>query len=502
MIVQLKTRMFRGIVRKYAMNTTNIALRIWRAAAARWARGIRYVHALCIQPKSIDENDRRREFILNIILVCSIALVFILFLFLLYSYIELGDKYIGFPLYLFVIILLFYVGLLILSRTGFPKVTAYLLVAIYFLSITYGVYMWSYLFPAAIVGYIIIITIASVLISTRAGFITALLIAGAMIVISHLQIQGIVAVDNRWLFNPINLRAPIETAIMFFVILALSWLSNREIAHSLQRAQTSEAELREERDLLEHKVEERTREIKKMQGEKINQLYRFAEFGRLSSGLFHDLMNPLQSIVASVGTLDAEKQNDFPQVQASIATAVNTSRRMSSIIASVRKQMKTSGARTYFSLNQELEEAIDILQYRARETHTRIECHAETEIHSYGNALKFHQITINLIANALDACEKVERDRKEITVTLTQKEKKTLLTVRDSGCGIETNHLGKIFDSFFTTKGDERGIGLGLSTTKEIIEEEFKGTITVDSVFGKGTTFTVTIPIHEENTEA
>lgn len=501
-MLQSKAHTFPGIVKEHAMNTTNTAVRIWRAAAATWVRGIRSVHALCIQPKSVDDDERRREFILNIILVCSIALVFVFFLFLLYSYIDLGDKYIGFPLHLFAIILFFYITLLILSRVGFPKLTAYLLVAIYFLSISYGVYMWSYLFPAAIVGYIIIITIASVLISTRAGFITALLIATTMIVISHLQIQGIVSVDNRWLFNPITLRAPIETAIMFFIILALSWLSNREIAHSLKRAQTSEAELREERNMLEQKVEEWTREIKKMQGEKINQLYRFAEFGRLSSGLFHDLMNPLQSIVASVGTLDAEKQNDFPQVQASIATAVNTSRRMSSIIASVRKQMKTSGTRTLFSLNKELDEAIDILHYRARETQTRIHYFADTEIHSYGNALKFHQIAINLIANALDACEKVTSDRKEIRVTLSQKENIALLTVQDSGCGIDATHLEKIFESFFTTKGEERGIGLGLSTTKEIIEEEFKGTITVASVVDRGTTFTVILPIHEESTRA
>lgn len=480
------------------MNIANIYIRIVDTAATLWVRGVQYIYINLLAPHATEESARRREYILNIILTASIVLLGILGIFLVRSLIRYGAAYNGFPLSFFGLIVLIVLVLLYISRKGYHILAAYILVALYFVSISYGVLLWSYMFPAAIIGYIITILCASILISTRAGFITAFLIGLSMTGINYLQMHNIVPIDTAWLFTPLEMRDPIETAIMFLVILILFWLSNREIAHSLHRAQISEAQLREERNLLEDTVEKRTKEIKKMQGEKINQLYRFAEFGRLSSGLFHDLMNPLQSIVASVGTLDPNKQNNFPQVQASIETAVNTSRRMSAIITAVRKQMKTSSQRYYFSLNQELEEALEILEYRARETGTEITYEAEKEIHSYGNALKFHQIAINLLANAIDACEKVAAERKKVTVYLLQKETSAVFIVSDVGCGITPANREKIFESFFTTKGEERGIGLGLSTTKQIIEEEFQGTISVDSIVDAGTTFTVTIPIHEK----
>ncbi|HSR12782.1 MAG TPA: ATP-binding protein, partial [Thermodesulfobacteriota bacterium] len=68
------------------------------------------------------------------------------------------------------------------------------------------------------------------------------------------------------------------------------------------------------------------------------------------------------------------------------------------------------------------------------------------------------------------------------------------VAVRDTGCGIPPENMGKIFDPFFSTKKEVKGVGLGLATTYGIIKG-LKGRIDVESMVGKGTTFTVCLPI-------
>jgi len=68
------------------------------------------------------------------------------------------------------------------------------------------------------------------------------------------------------------------------------------------------------------------------------------------------------------------------------------------------------------------------------------------------------------------------------------------ISFKDSGCGIPKENLEKVFEPFFTTKEDWKSVGLGLSITYQIIKEH-KGTITAESKVGKGTTFTITLPV-------
>ena len=72
------------------------------------------------------------------------------------------------------------------------------------------------------------------------------------------------------------------------------------------------------------------------------------------------------------------------------------------------------------------------------------------------------------------------------------------LSLKDSGCGIREENVSNIFDPFFTTKPLNKGTGLGLSVCKRIVENH-EGTITVSSIEGKGTIFTITIPLIIKN---
>ncbi|MFO0964044.1 MAG: HAMP domain-containing sensor histidine kinase [Gemmataceae bacterium] len=107
-----------------------------------------------------------------------------------------------------------------------------------------------------------------------------------------------------------------------------------------------------------------------------------------------------------------------------------------------------------------------------------------------GHPARIHQVVMNLVHNAIDAC--AEGGRVELRTRAAGPNVE--IHVLDNGAGIPADHLGKIFDPFFTTKPPGMGTGLGLSICHAIVEEH-GGRINVESKVGQGTHFTVTLPV-------
>ncbi|OKH39153.1 hypothetical protein NIES2119_07870 [[Phormidium ambiguum] IAM M-71] len=112
-----------------------------------------------------------------------------------------------------------------------------------------------------------------------------------------------------------------------------------------------------------------------------------------------------------------------------------------------------------------------------------------------------YQVFMNLISNAIDALEETcttENPQPNELLITTERLENNWVRVRiaDNGCGISSDNIAKIFDTFFTTKPRGIGTGLGLAITKQIIEEKHGGTITCTSEIGKGTEFTIALPIN------
>ena len=106
---------------------------------------------------------------------------------------------------------------------------------------------------------------------------------------------------------------------------------------------------------------------------------------------------------------------------------------------------------------------------------------------------QLNQVWTNLLVNAAQSIE----DKGEVCISTTVEDAAAVVTISDTGCGIEPEHLNRIFDPFFTTKPIGEGTGLGLSISYGIIEKH-GGTISVESVRGAGTTFRVSIPIEKK----
>jgi signal transduction histidine kinase len=463
--------------------------------------GIRFLYGLLIKPKSESEDMRRKEFVLNVILCGTLSLCFILGICIILSHIFPRDSYSGIPPMLFLGISSFFGFLLFLSRKGNIQTASSFLIGSYALVTLYGVYQWSFVPPMIILGVILTIVLSSILISTRFSFVLTVIIALIITVITWLQINDHIPLNLYWQSDPIVIKDVFEVSIIFFIISGLSWLSNRETEKSLARAIKSESDLVIERNKLEEKVEERTRSLKDLQAKQVHQLSHLADFGKLSAGIFHDLMNHLNAVVANIDRISSQ-ETMVQETKSYLEKAVIASKRMANYLTTIRSTLKNNDLHAEFSPEREIIHAIDLLGHKTRIAQVTIICKHQPEIRIMGNALGFHQIALNLISNAIDSYTEIpdHGDRKIIT-TLQEANNTITFSVQDFGCGISENSLRNIFDPFYTTK-NQKGLGVGLSTVKTVVENEFKGNISVTTTTGKGSMFCIIIskkPNHDSS---
>jgi two-component system C4-dicarboxylate transport sensor histidine kinase DctB len=289
--------------------------------------------------------------------------------------------------------------------------------------------------------------------------------------------------------------------VLFFVITCVLWLSNREIEKSLERARNSEYALRLERDSLEERVAERTAEIKDLELKRVSDLYRFAEFGKLSSGIFHDLANPLTAVSISIENLRADGTGSViksKDVQEQIARAVTATKKMDSLIRTIGKQIKSHEQSILFSPAKEIEDVLTVLSHKARVAMVTITKEIDDQIVIFGNPLRLYQAVNNIVSNAIDACEENDSSsERHCHIELKKNGSSVSIIIWNTGPVISPDLLGSIFEPFFTTKPSDRGTGIGLSTSKNIIEKEFYGSIKIESIVEK-TSFIITLPVRTE----
>lgn len=448
-----------------------------------------------VEPRSTNEDLKRREFILNVLLLGLFILSVVAFSVVRVNLTELGAAYNGIPPEILLIISLNFLALYFFSRAGFYIPVAYILIGICFGSATYTVYTWGVDIPEGLLVYALIIVMSGVLINTKFAFAVTLITTVTLFLFAYFQINMIISPHLYWRKELTKMNDIVTIGFTLGLIAVVSWLSNREIEKALHRARKSEKVLKKEKDLLELRVEERTRELKKIQLEKMAQLYRFADFGRLSAGLFHDFVNPLTAVSLNLEQLGTKGKSLF------VKRALEGVRRMESFVGVARKQIQNQETKGIFVLDQEIIGVVNVLASRAEEAGVDVSFLQEKgyeEIRTFGNPIRFHQLVCNLVLNAIDAYEEVNRpENRRVVISLSAKSKEVELIVQDFGVGISKKNLGKIFEPFFTTKAIDKGMGIGLSLSKDIVEKNFGGKIKVKSIAGEGTIFTVDFPIRE-----
>jgi len=440
----------------------------------------------------LQEDVNRRRFILRILLIASIALTCAAILSSTWQFISLHGTYRGTnPLFLLPA-LLFFISLFALTKR-FPLVVSWIFIGIYYLIGTFIMVSWGTSVPQGVLVYVLLIIIAGILIGTRAAFLSIIVLGATMLHLNYEELHHLSHPNLYWLHDQATYSDSIVFIFSFLIIFFVSWLSNREIERSLLRARVSEAELLKERDLLEVKVEERTRELQEAQQKELAQLYHFAQFGRLSSELLHDLVDPLSAVSVNLQKLTQTDQPDLVQ------RALRGTQKMEQFVAAARRQIQRQRQVAHFSLRTAVGEAIDMLKNKAEKEGVTITMQSAQAFLVYADPIRFHRLVSNLISNAIDSFEGGAFLEKKITVVLEVEKVGILLKVIDTGKGIAADVLPHVLEPFYTTKDSSKGMGLGLSICREITEQEFNGSLEIKSEVGFGTTVEVHLLKHQLN---
>lgn len=459
--------------------------------------GVHFLYAKMISPKSIDEDSRRREFILNILLLSLILLWGVFSFFVLHSSIT-NPEYKGVSFANCSLVFLFFIVLYLLSRARLFVFVSYLFIGMSLCLATYTSYRWGVDVPQALLAYALIIILSGIIISSRFAFFIALIITFSNLILAYLHLRGVIHPELYWKPETLRMNDAIEFSITLLIVAIVSWLSNREIESSLKRARKSEVALKRERDMLEVRVKERTRELEKTQAEKINQATRFIEFGKISSGLFHDMINHITVLFFDIEKANDAGKKEFVQAKKYLKQVNETKDLLSEYIETVKKQFQNQKISSLFSVKKEISNIVKMLECKLKTEKVEISLKSESDIMTYGNYVKFNHVITNIIVNSLDVYRLSDNKKREIEIKISGLNGEVMISIEDWAGGIPEGIRGKIFDPFFTTKGPQDGMGIGLTIVKDIIEEDFKGTINVKSVWGKGSKFIIKFPIRNE----
>ena len=234
--------------------------------------------------------------------------------------------------------------------------------------------------------------------------------------------------------------------------------TNKLLVKEIKDRQQTEAKLRKTRNELIHAA-------------------KMAVLGQMSAGINHELNQPLAAIRSYT---DNGRQflakGRLEEALWNLEQIGELTERMAQIGIQLKAfSRKTSGKMYVVPIHGVVDGALEILRPSIRKNDVTIEVSLEPEdIEVRANNLLLQQVLVNLLGNAVHAVEGLER--RLVKVHSYIKDERVIITVTDSGCGVEADNLPFIFDPFFTTKKSGQGLGLGLAITDRILRE-MNGTI-------------------------
>jgi signal transduction histidine kinase len=239
----------------------------------------------------------------------------------------------------------------------------------------------------------------------------------------------------------------------------------------------------------------------KSQQERLRQMYwadRLAIAGQIAAGAAHEIRNPLTTVRSTVQHL--AKRIEDEDYRRSLQELLSEVDRIDSIVEGLLSFARPSReAVKPFALDDELNLVLDLVAAQARKAHVGIEKIAfQPGVWMLGDSSRIRQVFLNLAMNAIQAMPKGGTLTVSMEIHLEDDRRRAVVTFRDTGTGIDPEHMDSIFDPFFTTRSD--GTGLGLSISYGIVSSH-GGTITASSTPGEGTIMVVELPLEPSGGE-
>jgi len=231
--------------------------------------------------------------------------------------------------------------------------------------------------------------------------------------------------------------------------------------------------------------------------EQLVQSRKIAAVGTLTSGIAHELNNPINNIVLTAESLKEDfKELSQEEAMGLIQDILIQSERASEIVKGLLDFSRAEHPEfEALSIGAVVQDTLKLVRNQLTLSGIHVEQDIPTDLPPvYGERKSLQQVFLNLFINAIQAM--LDGGTLHIGAHPSADSQWMVIDVTDTGVGIDPEHLPQIFDPFYTTKQVGRGTGLGLSVTYGIVEKH-GGHIEAKSRVGAGDTFTVTLPLHE-----
>lgn len=246
---------------------------------------------------------------------------------------------------------------------------------------------------------------------------------------------------------------------------------------------------------LEEMVDERTRELRSTQAQLI-QSEKLAALGRLAAGIAHEVNNPLQPILNCLEVALEDIESEQPVDPESLRIAESEVQRIKGIVSRLLDFSRPStGETSPVNLYALIEEVMVLVRQQLERAQVRVTLQILPTPPIQGAAAQLKQVFLNLLLNAMESMPKGGT----ITIESYERDAGVAIDISDTGVGMDAETLARIFEPFYSTRGE--GTGLGLAVTYGIVKGH-GGDIQVTSTPGAGSCFTVWLPYQRPPTAA
>jgi two-component system, NtrC family, sensor kinase len=266
------------------------------------------------------------------------------------------------------------------------------------------------------------------------------------------------------------------------------------LAHSfntmMEELERAHQALREAAEELERKVEQRTAELTRMQTQMI-QSEKMVAIGKLAAGVAHEINNPLTGILTNSSLMLEDLPDEHPWRE-DLQTIVTETLRCRKIVKGLLDfARQTKPQRTLLDMNQIVEDVLALVRNQTTFRSVRVVNELHPNLPSVlADADQMRQVVLNIVLNAAEAM--AQGGELRVSSAADVPRRAVEVRIADTGPGIPDEVRSRIFEPFFTTK--KTGTGLGLAVAYGIMERHH-GELRIDTARGRGTTFTIRLPI-------
>lgn len=320
--------------------------------------------------------------------------------------------------------------------------------------------------------------------------------------------------EDWTLFASTDLAPARDSATVWSLITVLvGMLLTGALHFLLQRRQLVALRLQQS-EMLERKVEERTRDLAreievrkaaehdlKVAQDGLVHAEKMAALGRMSAAIVHEVSQPLAALETTLASTSLLARSvEEKGVASRIESARNLVRRMQKTVKHLKTFSRKDRAEIeVFDCVESLKAAVEIAGPRAQRIGVKPKIQAPDAVYVSGSSIRLEQVFLNLLLNAIDALEESPSPR--ITVTVNASDAYVDIAVADNGHGISPEDFDQAMEPFFTTKAGSEGLGLGLSISAAIVEDH-GGALRLSPDPQGGTRAIVRLPLHVEKVRA